>query len=109
MIDTDYRFGEVHNFAAQIENGENRVQFKNIFGNDNGGISLLAFKAGQKLDTHTAPAEVMVYVIEGQIEFTMLDTPHSIKAGEFMLMGAGVAHSVAARTDAKVALFKVKP
>lgn len=109
MIDTEYKFGEVHNLTAQIENGENRVQFKNIFGNANGGISLLAFKAGQKLDTHTAPAEVMVYVIEGEIEFTMLDTPHTIKAGGFLLMGADVAHSVSARTDAKVALFKVKP
>lgn len=108
-METEFKFGEVHNLSSQIESGESRVQFKNIFGNENGGISLLAFRAGQKLDTHTAPAEVMVCVIEGEIEFTMLDTPHKIKAGEFMLMGANVAHSVAALTDAKVALFKVKP
>ena len=53
------------------------VAFKNMFINDNGRVALVAFKAGQKLDTHTTPEEVMVNVLEGEIEFTMLDmTPH---------------------------------
>lgn len=109
MIDTDYKFGEVHDFASQVGYGEGHVNFKGIFGNANGGVSLLAFKAGQKLDEHTAPAEVMVCVLEGEIVFTMIDRPHTIRAGEFMLMGAGVPHSVAANVDSKVMLVKVKP
>ncbi|MCM1153662.1 MAG: cupin domain-containing protein [Muribaculum sp.] len=109
MLQTEYKFGEVHNLASQIEPGNERVEFKRIFDNTNGGVSLLAFKAGQKLDEHLAPAEVMVCVLEGEIEFTMIDAPHSIKAGEFMLMGAEVPHSVIAKADSKVALIKVKP
>lgn len=108
MLKTEYQFGEVHDLASQLKAEEDRVQFKNIFTNANGGVSLLAFKAGQKLDTHLAPAEVMVYVAEGEVEFTMLDKPHAIKAGCFILMGEGVAHSVAANTDAKVMLVKIK-
>lgn len=109
MLDTEYKFGEVHNLTSQVEPGNERVEFKRIFENANGGVSLLAFKAGQKLDQHLAPAEVMVCVLEGEIKFTMNDMPHIIKAGEFMLMGAGVLHSVVAKADSKVALFKVKP
>lgn len=109
MLDTEYKFGEVHNLAVQIEQGNERVQFKRVFENANGGVSLLAFKAGQKLDEHVAPAEVMVCVVEGEIEFTMIDQPHTIKAGEFMLTGAGVPHSVVAKADSKVMLVKVKP
>lgn len=109
MLDTEYKFGEVHNLAVQIEQGNERVQFKRVFENANGGVSLLAFKAGQKLDEHVAPAEVMVCVVEGEIEFTMIDQPHTIKTGEFMLMGAGVPHSVVAKADSKVMLVKVKP
>lgn len=71
MLQTEYKFGEVHVLADQIESGEERVHFQNVFSNPNGGVSLVAFKAGQKLDTHTAPAEVMVNVIEGEIEFVM--------------------------------------
>ena len=109
MLNTDYKFGEVHNTADQIEAGNDKVHFKHIFNNENGGVVLVAFKAGQKLDTHTAPAELMVNVLEGEIEFTMLDKVHTIKAGEFLLMGADVAHSVVAKADSKMMLIKIKP
>lgn len=108
MIDTEYKFGEVHKLANQIEPADDKVQFHGIFNNDNGGVVLVAFKSGQKLETHTAPAELMVNVIEGEIEFTMLDKPHTLKAGEFLLMGAGVAHSVKANADSKLMLIKIK-
>ena len=38
----------------------------------------------------------------------MLDRPHVIKAGEFMLMGEDVRHSVAALADSKVMLVKIR-
>lgn len=109
MIDTEVKFGEVHDLAAQIENGSDHVHFQSIFSNPNGGVSLVAFKAGQKLDPHMAPAEVMVYVLEGEIEFTMLDRPNILKPGQFLLMGADVSHSVRALGDSKLMLVKVKP
>lgn len=108
MLKTDYKFGEVHVLADQVENGADRVHVKQIFETQNGGVALLAFKVGQKLDTHQAPAEVMVNVLEGEIEFTILDTPHTLRAGEFLMMGAGVPHSVFAKADSKVMLVKVK-
>ncbi len=108
MINTEYKFGEVHVLAEQIQPADDKVQFHNIFANENGGVALIAFKTGQQLDTHTAPAEVMVNVLEGEIEFTMIDKPHHLKAGEFLLMGEGVPHSVKALTDAKVMLIKIK-
>lgn len=108
MLNTDYKFGEVNALAAQVEGGADKVHFKNIFENSQGGVSLLAFKAGQSLAEHLAPAEVMVYVIEGEVKFTMLDQPHVIKAGEFMLMGEGVRHSVVALDDSKVILVKIR-
>lgn len=108
MINTDYKFGEVHGIANQIEFGSDKVQFKQIFSNENGGVVLVAFKAGQKLDTHVAPAEVMVSVLEGEVEFTILDKVNTIKAGEFLLLGAEVPHSVLAKADSKMMLVKVK-
>lgn len=109
MLDTEFKFGEVFNLASRIEPADARVQFKRVFENSNGGVTLLAFKAGQKLDEHIAPAEVMVCIVEGEIEFTMIDRKQSIKAGEFLLMGADVPHSVVAVADSKVMLIKVKP
>lgn len=108
MLQTEYKFGEVHALANQIQVAEDHPQFHRIFENTNGGVVLLALKAGQKLDEHLAPAELMVNVLEGSIEFTMIDKPHTINAGEFMLVGEGVPHSVVAKADSKVMLIKVK-
>lgn len=50
----------------------------------------------------------MVYVVEGEIELTMNKLPNVVKAGEFFLMGQGVAHSLVAMADSRVLLVKVK-
>lgn len=108
MITTDFKFSEVHNLAAQIENGIDGVHFKNIFANSNGGVTLIAFKAGQKLDTHTAPADLLIYVVEGEIKFTVGDRPNTVTAGYFLLVGQNEPHSVMANVDSKVMLVKVR-
>ena len=108
MLNTEYKFGEVHKLNDQISQAADHVQFKNLFENNNGGVALVAVQGGQELSTHLAPAEIMVNVIEGEIEFTMLDKPHHLKAGEFMLVGEGVPHSVKAVSDAKLMIVKVK-
>lgn len=108
MIKTDCKFGEVHQLADQIENGSDRVHFHNIIGTDNGGVSLIAFQAGQKLDRHVAPANLMVTVLEGEIVFTVIDKPNTLHAGDFMLVGESVPHSVTANADSKVLLTKIK-
>ncbi|MDE6383182.1 MAG: cupin domain-containing protein [Paramuribaculum sp.] len=108
MLESGIKFGEVRNLASQTEYSGDRVQFNNIFNTSNGGVSVVAFSAGQRLDTHTAPAELMVYVLEGEIEFTISDNPHTLVAGQFLLVGEGVRHSVSATSDAKMMLVKVK-
>lgn len=108
MITTDYKFAEVHNLASQIEPGDDKVHFRAIYGNEHGGASLLAFKGGQALAKHMAPAEVMVNVIEGEVVFHLAVGDRTLRAGDFMLVGEGVEHSVTATVDSKVMLVKVK-
>lgn len=108
MTKTDFRFAEVHGLLDQVEKGNDKVHFKNIFQTENGGVSLVAFEAGQKLDTHLAPTEIMVTVCEGEIEFTVDGKPNDVKAGQFILLGADVPHSVFARTDAKLMIIKIR-
>lgn len=108
MLDTEYKFGEVHSLADQIQPSGENPRFRRIFETANGGVVLLGLKAGQNLAEHLAPAELMVNVLEGSIEFTMIDKPHIINAGEFLLVGEGVPHSVTAKADSKVMLVKIK-
>lgn len=108
MLTTDYKFGEAFPLAAQIEKSDEKVEFKEIMSNDNGGISILAFGAGQELATHVAPAEVMIYIPEGEVIFTMNGNSTRLHKGDFFLMGNGVPHSVHAVKDSKIMLIKIK-
>ena len=106
---TDYRFGEVKELASQVNQENEHVSFRNIFETDNGGVSLLAFKAGQELTEHVSPMVVMVNVLEGEVQFNMNGSPNLIGKGVFFLMGDEVPHSVVAKKESKVLLIKVKP
>lgn len=108
MLNTDYKFGEVFSLEEQIVQNADKVGFKDIMSNENGGIALLAFAAGQCLATHLAPAEVMVYALEGDVNFTVSDRLFKLRKGDFFLMGNGVPHSVEAVSDAKIMLVKIK-
>ena len=105
---TDYKFGEVFSHTNAVDYASDQVEFRQVFETANGGVAFLAFKEGMKLDTHTSPFMVMVNVCEGEVDFTMLDETRTISEGEFMLMGANVAHSVVARKDSKLMLVKIK-
>lgn len=105
---TNYQFGEALQLCNQVDYASDSMEFRQIFETANGGVALLAMKPGQKLDTHTTPFEVMVTVCEGEIDFTMIDRTHNMKAGDFLLMGANVAHSVEAKKDSKILLVKIK-
>ena len=108
MLKTEYNFSEVHKLATQIEAGNDKVHFHPILSTDNGGVILVAFKAGQKLETHVAPMELMVNVLEGEVEFTVADKIHHLREGEFLLLGRDVPHSVLASADSKLMLVKLK-
>ena len=105
---SNYKFGEVIALKEQIEVSAEKVQSRQVFETAGGGVVLLGFKEGQKLETHLSPAEVMVNVVEGEIEFTMNGIAHTIKENEFLLIGGGVPHSVMAKKDSKVMLVKIK-
>lgn len=108
MLHTEFKFGEVVNLAGQVSGSHTGVQHQNIFGNPHGGVSLLAFETGQQLSEHLSPAQLMVYVVEGEITFTMINEPHTLRAGQFILLGEGVPHSVIAHSASKVMLVKIK-
>ncbi len=67
-----------------------------------GGLSvvLLAMKAGDKLEEHSAPGPIVLMIREGRIRFTA--EGKTIEAGpeKVLTCDAGVRHSVEALSDA---------
>ena len=59
---TNYKFGEIIRHDEAIDYSTEQPVFSPVFGTPNGGVTFVALKAGQALETHTAPFEVMVNV-----------------------------------------------
>lgn len=55
--------------------------------------------AGREMREHKAPGEITVQCLEGHLEFHMPDQVHSMRAGDFLYLDAGVAHSLLAVSD----------
>lgn len=106
---TDLRFGEVFRLTDHIKSSSDKVAFLNVMSTPNGGVALMALEAGQKLDTHAAPSELFVLVLEGEIVFTVEDKANEMKEGDILMIGEGVRHAVECVRNAKVLLCKSRP
>lgn len=73
-----------------------------------GTITLFAFDAGQGLSEHTAPYDAFVQVVEGEAEVSIAGKPHSVKAGEFIIMPANKPHALQARQRFKMLLVMIR-
>lgn len=94
--------------ADELKYVDGQVEIKDVFTNDNGFVRLLAFDKGVMLARHSADADVMVYVIEGQVEFEVEDQRQHLHAGDSILLPAGTPHTVLALDKAKVMLIRIK-
>ncbi len=66
------------------------------------------FKAGQFIPVHTPGIDLVLYIIEGEGQVAAGDERREVKAGDLVVVPAGVARGVLARTEMK-ALHVVKP
>lgn len=73
-----------------------------------GNVTLFAFDAGQELSEHTAPFDALVHVLDGEAEVRLAGLPHSLRAGDAIIMPADVPHAVRAVTKFKMLLTMVR-
>ena len=71
-----------------------QVVSKTLAQNKAVSVTLFAFDQGEEIGTHDSTGDAMVTVLEGTGRFTVGDTPHLVKAGETLVMPAGVPHAV---------------
>ena len=86
--------GKIFNENATIDYAEGGVVSKELIHNGSGSVTLFSFDAGQGLSEHYAPYDALVQVIDGEMELTVEDAKHVIKAGEAFIIPSGARHSV---------------
>ncbi len=75
----------------------------------NGGtITVFAFDKDQALSEHTAPFDAIVQVLDGDAELVIGGKSVPAKAGQTVLMPAGIPHAVNATSKFKMLLIMVR-
>jgi len=91
-----------------VATGPGAVVSRTLMKSGGGTVTLFAFDAGQGLSEHTAPFDALVQVLEGEVDLTIGGRPVAARAGEAVLMPAGVPHAVTARTAFKMLLTMLR-
>jgi len=106
--DTSILVAKASNLESLIDYQEDSVVSRTIVDRKARTITLFAFDEGQGLSEHTAPYEVMVYVINGEASITISRKSIFLKQGEMTIIPANQPHSLTAKTKLKMLLTMVK-
>lgn len=94
--------------ADELPYGKSEILNKTVLDGDGGSVTLLAFDKGTMIARHQVDEEVMVYVLEGAIEFEVGEQRQHLTAGNSIVMEPATPHTVLALESSKVLLTKIK-
>lgn len=103
-----YEKSKVHQLAESISYADGAIVSKIISKNNAGNLTLFAFDKEQNLSEHTAPFDAIIQIVEGESLVHIDGKPHSVKAGEFIIMPANIPHAVDAVGKFKMLLIMLK-
>ena len=84
------------------------VVSKTLLKKDTGNITLFSFDKGQGLSEHTSPYDAVVYILDGKAEITIGGDPHTVEAGQMLIMPADVPHALHAVEQFKMLLTMIR-
>jgi quercetin dioxygenase-like cupin family protein len=94
--------------AAHVEYAAGSVVSKTLLDKRTGTLTLFSFDTGQGLSEHTSPYDATVQVLDGEAELVIGGNPVRARAGQLVIMPAGVPHSVRASQRFKMLLIMIR-
>jgi len=104
----DVPTGEPFNLARDVNYAIGSVVSKTLLKKDTGNITLFSFDKGQGLSEHMAPFDATVYILDGCATITIGGAPHTVKAGEMIIMPANISHALHAEEKFKMLLVMIR-
>jgi quercetin dioxygenase-like cupin family protein len=95
-------------YQQEKEYQEGRFNPKAIFANERQKVILGYFKAGQFIPAHKPGVDLVLYIIEGEGEVLAAEDRFPVKAGQLLVVPAGLRRGILARSDMTI-LHVVSP
>lgn len=96
------------NFRESLEYQAGAIVSRTIVKQKGGSVTLFAFDEGEELSEHTAPFDALVQVLDGEARITIGGSPHTVAAGQSIVMPSDVPHALHATTRFKMLLTMIK-
>ena len=99
---------EAIDLINHVEYSKDSVVSKTLVDKKTGTITLFAFDEGHGLSEHTAPFDAVVQILDGEAEIAIDGNPKKTRAGEMLIMPAGIPHSLKAVKKFKMLLTMIR-
>jgi quercetin dioxygenase-like cupin family protein len=99
---------EVLKLIDLVEYQAGAVVSSTLIKKEKGTVTLFAFDEGQGLSEHTAPFDAMVHVLDGRVEVSISGKPHTLAAGDMVVMPANEPHALKALERFKMMLIMIR-
>ena len=99
---------EAFNIAELVQYQTDSVVSRTLVKREKGTITLFAFDKENALSEHTAPFDALVHVLDGEAEIKIDGNPHTVKAGQAIILPAGHPHALRAVTPFKMILTMIR-
>src|SRR3989338_6867459 len=103
-----FKISEIAKLAETVQYQEGSVISREIIRKEKGTVTMFAFDKGQGLSEHTAPFDVLVYIVDGKAEILISGKGNIVSAGEFIIMPANKPHAVKAHERFKMLLVMIR-
>lgn len=100
-------FSKVVDFASLVEYGAGQVVSRTLAQGRNVSVTLFAFDKNEEISSHSSGGDALVYILDGQGEITVGEEKFTVKAGESIVMPAGIPHALFAAERFKMLLIVV--
>lgn len=88
---------------------EGQIVSRTLVQNRAVSLTLFAFDMGEEISSHESKGDAMVQVLDGTAKITIGDGVYQLKAGETVVMPAGVPHALEAVEPFKMLLTVIFP
>ncbi|MBI5879563.1 MAG: cupin domain-containing protein [Chloroflexi bacterium] len=98
----------VHALKDLIQTQSGSVVSRTLVKKPTGTVTAFAFAEGEGLSEHTAPFEALVIGVEGEAEVRIDGQPHTVRAGDLLVLPANHPHAVKAAAPFKMLLVMIR-
>ena len=100
--------GSVNKMESLVGYQPGSVVSRTLIDKSAGTVTLFAFATGQGLSEHSAPFDALVYILDGEADFTISGQALHLKTGETTILPANDPHALKANQQFKMMLVMIK-